>query len=518
MKYRLGIDVGGTNTDTVILDEQNKVISKCKKATTPDIASGITEGVEHVLRESGIDPSLIADAMLGTTHATNAIVERKGLSKVGVVRVAAPSGFSIPPFIEWPQDILEALDCHYVIVKGGYEYNGAPIASTDEQEICSALEELKGYGIEALAISGAFSLVNDAQEKLVLSLAREVFGEQIPITLSNEIGSIGLIERENAAILNAAITRLASNAYSSFQNVLEAHGITADLFITQNDGTLMSIDYAKQYPVLTIASGPTNSLRGAAFLTGRQEGIVVDVGGTTTDVGVLSKGFPRESSSSVEIGGVRTNFRMPDLITLGLGGGSLVKAGEMPVIGPQSVGYRIHTEALVFGGDTLTATDIAVAASMTDIGDPSRVSGLDPFLVSSSVGKMKSMVEEVIDKMKTMASDMPVIVVGGGSVLVPETLVGASEVIKPEHFEVANAIGAAISQVSGSIDGVFDVITRGREAVIEEVKCAAIEEAVKAGADRDTVEVVELEEIPLAYLPSNAVRFRVKAIGDLKRN
>ena len=94
---------------------------------------------------------------------------------------------------------------------------------------------------------------------------------------------------------------------------------------------------------------------------------------------------------------------------------------------------------------------------------------------------------------------------------------GASEVIKPEHFEVANAIGAAIAQVSGSIDGVFDITAKGRDAVIEDVKNAAKAEAVKAGADEATVEVVELEEIPLAYLPSNAIRFRVKAVGDLKR-
>ena len=115
-------------------------------------------------------------------------------------------------------------------------------------------------------------------------MAAEVFGSDFPVTMSSEIGSVGIIERENAAILNAAIRKLADSAYSSFQNVLREHGISADLFITQNDGTLMSIDYAKQYPVLTIASGPTNSLRGAAFLTGMKEAIVADVGGTTTDV------------------------------------------------------------------------------------------------------------------------------------------------------------------------------------------------------------------------------------------
>ncbi len=516
MRYRLGIDVGGTNTDVVILDDSNNVVAKHKEATTQDISSGITKAVEHVLNESGIHPGDIHEAMLGTTHATNAIVERKGLSRVGVLRLSGPSGYAIPPFTEWPEDILKALDYFYVIVKGGYEYNGALISEIDEEEIRTALLEIKNRGAGALAVSGVFSLVNDEQERKVYEIARELFGEEFPITLSNEIGTIGIIERENAAILNAAIRNLTDSAYSSFQDVLKKHGLKADLFITQNDGTLMSIDYARKYPVLTIASGPTNSLRGAAFLTGIKEGIVVDVGGTTTDVGVLRKGFPRESSSAVEIGGVRTNFRMPDLITLGLGGGSLVNTDHPVKVGPKSVGFRIHTEAKIFGGDKLTATDIAVAAGKTELGDPSLVEYLDKTIVSESILVMKEMVEEVIDKMKTMAADLPVIIVGGGSILIPDQLEGASEVIKPEHFEVANAIGAAISQVSGSIDGVYDVVTKGRETVIEELKAAAKKEAVKAGADESTVEIVELEEIPLAYLPSNAVRFRVKAVGELK--
>ncbi|MEE9307062.1 MAG: hydantoinase/oxoprolinase family protein, partial [Spirochaetia bacterium] len=131
--------------------------------------------------------------------------------------------------------------------------------------------------------------------------------------------------------------------------------------------------------------------------------------------------------------------------------------------------------------------------------------------------RMREMVEEVIDKMKTTAVDMPVVLVGGGSILLPEQLKGASEVLRPDNFDVANAIGAAIAQVSGSIDGVFDVVTKGREAVIEEVKEAARQEALKAGAESGTIEIVELEEIPLAYLPSNAVRFKVKAVGKLQK-
>jgi len=518
MSLRLGIDVGGTNTDAVILDEHERVLAKAKRPTSEDISTGIREAVDAVLQASKIEVGRIAHAMLGTTHSTNAIVERKGLSRVGVIRMSAPSGLAIPAYLDWPQDIIPHLGRSFHVLKGGYEYNGALLNTPDEEEIRAALESLKKDRIESLAVSCVFSPVNSEQEQMVRSKALELFGANFPVSLSSEIGSVGLLERENATILNAAISRIAGSAYRSFQDVLRGHGIEADLFITQNDGTLMAVDYARKYPVLTIASGPTNSLRGAAFLSGLSDAIVVDVGGTTTDVGILAKGFPRESSSAVHVGGVRTNFRMPDLIAIGLGGGSLVRCTDGGcTVGPESVGYRLTREALVFGGKTLTATDIAVAAGLAQLGDKGKTGGIEARTVKLATERMREMVEEVIDKMKTTSQDMPVVLVGGGSILLPDRLRGASRVVRPEHFDVANAIGAAISQISGSIDGVYDVATKGREAVIEQVKQEAHAEAVKAGAAAETVEIVELEEIPLAYMPSNAVRFRVKAVGKLKR-
>jgi N-methylhydantoinase A/oxoprolinase/acetone carboxylase beta subunit len=518
MSLRLGIDVGGTNTDAVILDTNDRVLAKAKRPTSEDISTGIQQAVDAVLQESRIDVGTIAHAMLGTTHSTNAIVERKGLSRVGVIRMSAPSGLAIPAYLDWPADIVPHLGRSFHVLKGGYEYNGALLNTPDEAEIREALHSLEKDKIESLAVSCVFSPVNSEQEQMVRTAALELFGADFPVSLSSEIGSVGLLERENATILNAAISRIAGSAYRSFQDVLRGHGIKADLFITQNDGTLMAVEYARKYPVLTIASGPTNSLRGAAFLSGLSDAIVVDVGGTTTDVGILTKGFPRESSSAVHVGGVRTNFRMPDLIAIGLGGGSLVKCSKGAcTVGPESVGYRITQEALVFGGKILTATDIAVAAGLAELGDKSKTAAIDKGILKPASERIREMVEEVIDKMKTTSQDMPVVLVGGGSILLPDRLRGASEVIRPDHFDVANAIGAAISQVSGSVDGVYDVATKGREAVIEQVKQEAHAEAVRAGAEARSVEIVELEEIPLAYMPSNAVRFRVKAVGKLKR-
>ena len=139
-------------------------------------------------------------------------------------------------------------------------------------------------------------------------------------TLSSEIGRLGILERENAAIMNASLRSLSSRTVEAFGKALLKVGIDCPYFITQNDGTLMGTDFVKAYPVLTFASGPTNSMRGASYLTGEQNAIVIDVGGTSTDVGALIKGFPRPASTTVDVGGVRTNFRMPDVFSIALGG------------------------------------------------------------------------------------------------------------------------------------------------------------------------------------------------------
>src|SRR4051794_16897955 len=207
------------------------------------------------------------------------------------------------------------------------------------------------------------------------------------VTKSNEIGRIGLLEREHAAILNARLRDLARSTVKAFRRSISDLGITAPLYLTQNDGTLMSADFAEQYPVLSFASGPTNSMRGAAFLTGLKDALVVDIGGTTSDVGALKGGFPRPANAVVQIGGGRTLFRMPDLLSIGLGGGSVVAQGAdgSITIGPRSVGFRLPELARIFGGPELTSSDIAVAANQLQLGDAARVAGLDRGLVKAAL-------------------------------------------------------------------------------------------------------------------------------------
>jgi N-methylhydantoinase A/oxoprolinase/acetone carboxylase beta subunit len=333
------------------------------------------------------------------------------------------------------------------------------------------------------------------------------------VTLSHELGRIGLLGRENVTLLNACLIGLAKRTMDGFITALGKLGVDAPLYITQNDGTVSVADEAACFPVHCFASGPTNSLRGAAYLSGIQEAIVVDVGGTTSDVGSLRHGFPREANNNVEVGGVRTAFRMPDLMSIGLGGGTLVDPVDATKIGPVSVGYRLKERALVFGGSETTLTDIAVAAGLIDLGDRKRVADLDSTYVRNALSRCHAMLEEAVDRMKTDAQDLPLIAVGGGCFLVPEKLSGISKVVHVPHQGVANAVGAAIAQVSGEVDQVFQNMTR--EDALGWARALATQRAVHSGAMASTINVVEEEDIPLSYLPGNSLRVRVRVVGDI---
>ena len=187
---------------------------------------------------------------------------------------------------------------------------------------------------------------------------------------------------------------------------------------------------------------------------------------------------------------------------------------EAPLtVGPASVGYRLTEQARVFGGDVLTMTDIAVAAGLIDLGDKRRVANLSKALIEQTLARVRTMIEEGVDRMKTDASDAALIAVGGGSFLVPARLAGVSEVINVPHQSVANAVGAAIAQVSGEVDQIFQNLSR--DEAIARARRLAEDKAVDAGADRSTLGVVEVEDLPLAYLPGNSLRTRVRVVGEI---
>jgi len=497
---RVGIDVGGTNTDAALVDADGSVVSWSKTPTTDDPGEGIERALGAVLPQ---DRSTITLVALGTTHALNAVLERRDLGRVMTVRVAAPASRSVPPMTGWPDELRAAVDGGATIVRGGVEVDGR-VHPIDPDEIRRTVD---GRDARAIAISGPFSLQDPSQELEVAELVREHAGGAVSISTSHRVGGLGLLERENATILNAALHDVVARVVDGFAAALAAHGVVATPFLTQNDGTLMRLEHALEMPVLTIGSGPANSIRGAAALTGMTDAHVIDVGGTTTDVGVIRAGFPRVAAVGVDLGGVRTNFRMPDVYSVRVGGGTRVRSDGS--LGADSVGRSLATHALVFGGDVVTLSDAAVAAGRLEMGDPARVNGR---AWPQAVADADRRVADALDRMKTSRDPVPVLLVGGGSALISDALAGTSTVHRPVRYDVANAVGAAIALVSGEAEIVAEVADHRDDAIgrcIDEAR----DRAVAAGADAGALDVVSVDETPLAYMDRPMSQLRAKVAG-----
>ncbi|KAF2831322.1 hypothetical protein CC86DRAFT_342049 [Ophiobolus disseminans] len=528
---RIGVDVGGTNTDGVIIDPTRSqeadrgILAWHKAPTTTNPSHGISNAITTMFKSAAVDPNSIASVTIGTTHFVNAVVTRNSslLSRVAVLRLSGPFSKHAPPCVDWPASLRKIILGHHALIKGGLEVDGSLIANIQEQEIVDQCKIIKEKNIRSIVVNGVFSPIDtvERQEERAAEIIKRELGNQVDVVISKSVANLGFLERENAAILNASILSFARKTIASFQDPIKKLGLNCPVFITQNDGTILSGEAASQLPIRTFSSGPTNSMRGAAFLMGKEKNteaiMVIDIGGTTTDVGLLlANGFPRQQAAYSELSGVRMNFAYPDVKSIGLGGGSLVRTVDDKLrVGPESVGYKLPEKALVFGGDVPTATDYMVASSAKlDIGDPGKVRGkLEDKDIEDFKSETRYMLERIIDTMKTAPEDLPVLLVGGGAVIAPDVLKGASRVIKPEWSGVANAIGAAMARVSAVVDTVKSTEKQTTKEILAEISEEAKQKTIEAGARPESVQIVEVEDLPLQYV-ANKTRFIVRAAGD----
>ena len=512
---RLGVDVGGTNTDAVVVDGAGRIVAETKTATTPEPIDGIVAAMTTVIDQLD-DATRLGKAMLGTTHPTNAIIRRRDLDRVGVLRLAAPSSLGVRPSANWPEDLRDIVIGRSEITEGGFEYDGSPIAELDEDAIRRFANSCAG-DVSAIAVSCAFSPACTDHELRAAELIAQECGDDMAVSLSHTVGSLGLLERENATILNASLLTVARRVVNGFRDTLIGLGLDVESFLTQNDGTLMTVEEADRYPVLTVGSGPTNSMRGACALAGLSDALVIDVGGTSADIGILINGFPRESTAAVEVGGVRTNFRMPDLISVGLGGGTIVRQdAEDVAVGPDSVGYRVISDALCMGGTTLTLSDVSLSVGrLTGFGDPALLNGVEDSVCEAAIAWVDERVQVLCERMKASSTPLPLMAVGGGAHLVPAQLAGISEVVWPPHHSVANAFGAAIAEAAGSIDKVYSYDASSREDCLRSAREEATDAAIRAGANASDVRITSVVEIPMTYVPGGGCRVIIKAVGPL---
>lgn len=262
--FVVGVDVGGTNTDAVVLDVSSKdkplVCGSAKSPTTPDVTAGIVAAISKALvdseayfSEKSATKDNIKYVAVGTTHFLNAVVTRSSkLSPVAVVRLGSPATTAMPPFVDIPSDLVDLVCKYGCVVKGGFQFTGQVITEVDRVEIEEHARAIRDLGIKEVVVNGVFSPVNPEQENTVADIIQSVIPD-VNITKAHEIAFIGVIERENTAILNAAVRKMARQTIDAFSSSVAELGLRCDLFLTQNDGTLMTTTQASNLPVATFS-------------------------------------------------------------------------------------------------------------------------------------------------------------------------------------------------------------------------------------------------------------------------
>ena len=312
MDLAIGIDTGGTFTDGVIVDlETGRVISKAKALTTrEDLKLGIKEAFR------GLDNALFPEirlVSLSTTLATNAIVEGKG-SRVGLLAaVPNPESFSFAG--RMPADRV-------AVVAGSFDNRGGEAVELDQAAAERAIQGMAGE-VDAFAVSGYFSIYNAGHEVKLRELVARHCG--LPVVCGHELsGAVGLVERAVTAALNARLLPVVRELLDAVRQILDAYAVHAPIMVVKGDGSLIAEEIARERPVETVLSGPAASIAGACRLTGLADAIVVDMGGTTTDIGVVKGGMIATADAGAVVGGWQTRVHAVEMWTVGLGGDSKI--------------------------------------------------------------------------------------------------------------------------------------------------------------------------------------------------
>jgi N-methylhydantoinase A/acetone carboxylase, beta subunit len=318
----LGIDTGGTYTDGVLLDFEGKAVkAKAKAFTTPqDLTIGIKQCIDNL---GEIDPEQISMVSLSTTLATNAIVEGRG-GKVGLILIGyRPNG-------QYPAHMIGE-------ISGGHDGLGMEKSELNTEELTKVICQMKGH-VDTLAISGIFSINNPEHENKAKELVRKEW--DVPVICAHELSSnIGLYQRTVTACLNAKLLPIIAELLVAIKGVLKKKKIEVPIMIVKGDGSLISEEQALEKPIETILSGPAASVVGAMYLTGMETFLTLDMGGTTTDIGIVKNNCWRMHEEGAIVAGWRTHINTAGISTFGIGGDSYIKAegkGQLTV-GPTRV-------------------------------------------------------------------------------------------------------------------------------------------------------------------------------------
>ncbi|WP_436775863.1 hydantoinase/oxoprolinase family protein [Yinghuangia sp. YIM S09857] len=375
MGYRLGVDVGGTFTDVLLVDQNTGTTFRAKTPSTPlDQSVGVLAGIGKACREAGVDLADINQVLHGTTVATNAILEGRG-ARVGLVTTAGfrqvlqiarsyvPGGLA--GWIIWPKpEPLAALD-NTVEVRGRIAADGTEVEPLDLADARAALRRLADSGIEALTIALINAYANSAHEQALAALAAEEL-PGVPVSLSSQVlPEMREYERTVTTVANSYVQPEVARYVRNLDKNLRDHRISAPLSILRSDGGLTSADKAAEDPVSLLLSGPAGGVTGAVWSAGQAgytDLLTFDMGGTSTDVALVLGGVPRIGRETT-VGDLTVRASSVDVRTVGAGGGSIAHVPELTRalrVGPQSAGARPGPAAYGHGGTAPTVTDANV--------------------------------------------------------------------------------------------------------------------------------------------------------------
>ncbi len=332
MAILLGVDTGGTYTDAVLMRDDKEVLASAKSLTTRhDLSEGISKAVRAVLETSGVDPAAIQLASLSTTLATNALVEGQG-GRVALIYIGFPEADLAK------HNLTEALNGDpFLILNGGHDHSGSEAVPLDMARLSAWLET--DSSVSAYAIASKFATRNPQHELQVMQFIRERSG--LPVTASHQLSAkLNGPKRALTALLNARLIGMINQLITRAENGLRDLGIAASLMVVRGDGALISADQAREKPIETILSGPAASIIGAQWMTGAQEALISDIGGTTTDIALLKGGKPKIDQEGARVGAYRTMVEAVAMRTTGLGGDSEVHFVSEGLQGGLSLGPK----------------------------------------------------------------------------------------------------------------------------------------------------------------------------------
>lgn len=516
--YSIGIDIGGTNTDAVLISSDNQIIESIKQPTTSPMEEGVIQAVDYLLKKRRLAPTSIKRISISTTHALNALLQGSALRKTGLIRIASNHP-AIPGGAGIPETLRNSFLVGTATIEGGYDCDGTPLSSLDAPQLLLQTEHLIAQGAESIAICSTFgSCFPHHETQAAQALEKEI--EPLFLTLSKDVGGIGFLERESATILNCALSAVVQKGFSAIADQLLVLGISLDAIVfVQNDGSEITLEEAIKLPILTLASGPTNSGRGGSLLSNCPDCIVIDVGGTSTDIIQVVQGHVKRSEGIVRIADIHLNFSCPDIYSIALGGGSIIDSNRTE-IGPKSVGYKLPTDSQAFGGKILTLFDLGVKAghithakAQPDLIDISSIAAVELLLHAAE------RIAHGITLVRGEKADLPYILVGGGAPIIApfvEKILTGYQAVETQQLPVANAFGASQAEISGSAQEIGSL--DNREALIDKLKVQATQRAILRGAESTSARVISICITPFAYSKGNLGTITVRVLGRKQKN